>query len=447
MVNHLNHVEIKKSTLYGWGKIDSHKSQIYYPKDINELKEIIKIPNKEFIVRGMGRSYGDSSINDNVISLKKMKKLIDFDKKNQLIYCSSNITYKELNKFLIKQKYFPIVTPGSQYVTIGGAVASDIHGKNHHIDGSFCEHIVNIDILNSDLNIIKCSKEENKEYFYATNGGMGLTGVILNVCFKVMKVKNDIIEEEIYKSYNLDETINLLNKKNKSKYVVAWLDSTASYKNVGRGIIYIGRHATDNNYKIKYSKYKFNINFNFPNFFFNNYLIRILNFLYFNTKPRYKARKVFYEKYFYPLDNILNWNNIYGKRGFCQFQLIIPKLDAKNNLKKIFILLKNYKYCSFVTTLKLLGPKNKNYLSFPMEGYTLTFDLQNSKELAKLQLNLENILNELNGKIYLTKDNLMTKEFFHKSYYNEIKKLRKIINNKKNKYKFNSLQSKRLGIL
>ena len=184
MTNHQLNIENKIKIIHGWGKFNSYKSNIFYPKTMHELKHLINVTKNDFIVRGMGRSYGDSSINDNVISLEKMKKNIALDIENKSVKCSSNITYKELNKYLIQNNFFPIVTPGSQYVTIGGAVASDVHGKNHHVDGSFCEHIISLEVLNQNANIIKCSNNDNKSFFNATNGGMGLTGVILSVSFK-----------------------------------------------------------------------------------------------------------------------------------------------------------------------------------------------------------------------------------------------------------------------
>tara|TARA_B100001564_G_scaffold359090_1_gene379616 strand:- start:2405 stop:3745 length:1341 start_codon:yes stop_codon:yes gene_type:complete len=445
MSDHKINIESKILSLHGWGKINRYKSKIFYPKNIYELKRTLKTKHENFIIRGLGRSYGDSSINDQVISLKKFKKEIKLNKKKNLVQCSSNISYLELNSFLVKRGYFPVVTPGSQYVTLGGAVASDVHGKNHHVDGSFCDHVLEIEILRNNLKIIKCSKKINKELFKATSGGMGLTGVILKLSFKVIKIKNNIINEKVFKSKNLDETINLLENNNDKKYVVAWIDTSTQEKKLGRGVVYIGEHS-EKNYNKSFSGFTFKFSFNLPNFILNNFLIKLLNTIFYFLIPKYKYREVHYKKFFYPLDNILQWNNIYGHKGFAQYQIILPRKKIRKNLKKILIFLKRNNYRSFVTTLKLLGKKNKNYLSFPKDGFTATFDIPNNNDLLSLQASLESILLKIGGKFYLTKDSFMSKKFFQNTHKKELNYFRKQIMFKKRKFNLQSHQSKRLGI-
>jgi decaprenylphospho-beta-D-ribofuranose 2-oxidase len=443
---HKNFIENKTLLIHGWGKNKIQKSKIFYPINITGLKKILRINNKDFVIRGLGRSYGDSSVNDHVISLEKFKKKIKLNKKKNLVECSSNVSYLELNSVLIRRGYFPIVTPGSQYVTIGGAVASDIHGKNHHVDGSFCDHVVQLEILRNNLKIIKCSKQNNKELFKATSGGMGLTGVILQVSFKVIKIRNNIINEELFKSSNLNETINLLEKNNKKKYVVAWIDTTAKEEKIGRGVVFVGEHSKKK-YNKSFSGFTLKLGFNFPNFFFNNYLIKILNTIYYFLIPKYKFREVNYKNFFYPLDNILQWNNIYGKKGFTQYQIILPNKNIRKNLKEILIFLKKKNYRSFVTTLKLLGKKNQNYLSFPDVGFTATFDVPNNNNLLILQMRLEKIMLKVGGKFYLTKDSFMSKKFFHRTHKRVLNHFRKQIMIKHKFFTLQSNQSKRLGIL
>jgi decaprenylphospho-beta-D-ribofuranose 2-oxidase len=429
----------------GWGKYSKYKTRIYKPQNISLIKKKLKnSPTDTFICRGLGRSYGDSSINDKIIDLTNIKRKFQISKKKREIKCTSNLSIKELLPILLKQNFFFKVTPGTQYVTVGGAIASDIHGKNHHIDGSFCDYVNEIEIMLANGKIIKCSRTKNQELFFSTCGGMGLTGIILSAKIQLLKVPSNFIKETIIKSNSLKETVSLFEKFNHKKYIVSWIDSCGKKHNLGRGIVYIGEHT-----KVKsenFSKHRsFNLSFEFPNFFLNNFTLKILNKIFFFKSLKFKERIVEIKKYFYPLDNINNWNKIYGKSGFVQIQILVSKDNIIKNLKRILLFFQKKKQVSFVTTLKKMGKKNNNLLSFPQEGYTITFDIKNNTHLKTFYSDLEKILIKINAKIYLTKDTLMSQNYFEKTYLNK----NKFIKNKKiydPKFKFRSYQSKRLGI-
>ncbi len=434
-----------KESLTGWGRYGNYKTKIYRPKTINEIKKKLNnSPINTFICRGLGRSYGDSSINNKIINLSNLKKKLKISKKKKEINCTSNFSIKELLPILLKEKFFLNVTSGTQYVTIGGAIASDIHGKNHHKDGSFCDYVSEMKILLANGKIIKCSKTKNPKLFLSTCGGMGLTGIILSAKIQLLKIPSNFIKETIVKSTSLKETLDYFKKYNHKKYLVSWIDTNAKKENLGRGILYAGEHIKYKNKDfVKHGFFK--IPFDFPNFVLNNFFLKLLSKIYFLNNFKFKERIVDLKKYFYPLDNIENWNKIYGKMGFVQIQVLLRNQNAAVNLKKIILFFQQKNQVSFVSTLKKMGKKNKNLLSFPEDGYTITFDIKNNPNLKIFYNELEKILRKMNAKIYLTKDALMTKEYF-KNTYSNIKKFIKYKKIYDPKFKFISYQSKRLDI-
>ena len=429
----------------GWGRYGNYQTKIYSPKTINEIKK--KLNNSSintFICRGLGRSYGDSSINNKIIDLSNLKKKYKISKKKIEIECTSNFSIKELLPILLKEKFFLNVTPGTQYVTIGGAIASDIHGKNHHKDGSFCDYVSEMKILLANRRIMKCSKTKNPKLFFSTCGGMGLTGIILSAKIQLLKIPSNFIKETIIKSSSLKETLDYFKQYNHKKYLVSWIDTNAKKENLGRGILYIGEHIKYKN-KIAVKRGFFKIPFDFPNFVLNNFLLKLLSKIYFLKNLKFNERIVDLKKYFYPLDSIENWNKVYGKIGFVQIQVLLRTQHPAVNLKKIILFFQQKNQVSFVSTLKKMGKKNKNLLSFPEDGYTITFDIKNNPNLKTFYNELEIILKKMNAKIYLTKDVLMTKKYFEMTYsnINRFIKYKKIYDPK---FKFISFQSKRLGI-
>lgn len=435
----------KNKIIYGWGKNIAIKSTTFYPKNIEELSKYLKSTKKKnFVTRGLARSYGDSSLSGNTISLQNMKKKFCLDIKKGFLECSANFSIEEILEKIIKKGWFLNVTPGSKYVTIGGAIGSDVHGKNHHLDGTFCNFIISLKIITSDGKIYNCSNKKFSDLFYSTCGGMGLTGIVLSAKIKLQKIKSNLIDVQNIKTKNLNETIDLFEKYKKNKYLVAWLDATEK-KNIGRSILLIGNHANKKGSLTFLKKKKISVPGFFPGFFMNNLIINLLNKIYY---LKYKDRTKFkqnLENFFYPLDQIINWNNFYGKDGFVQIQILLVDENYKKILNEIIVLFQENNQYSFLTTLKKLGPKNKNYLSFPDRGYTITFDIKVNKNLPNFYKTLEKLLSKYNSKIYLTKDSLMSKKFFDKKF-KDLTIFKKIKNKYDKKKLFSSKQSIRLGI-
>jgi len=435
----------------GWGNYPVIDSKI-----INNLDFTVKNMSESSIPRGLGKSYGDSSLNENkIISMLDYNRIIKFDESTGEICCESGVSLEEILDIFVPKGWFLAVTPGTKLITVGGAVASDVHGKNHHESGSFCDGVYSISLIIPSGETITCSDTENQDIFRATCGGMGLTGVILDVTFKLIPIETAYIKQDVIKAKNLTEIIKLFEESIDTTFSVAWIDCLAKGKDLGRSIMMKGEFASRDdikgNNKIKDDlilpkKRKLNIPFNFPNIALNKLTIKAFNFLYYN-----KARNVYndiidYNSFFYPLDAIDNWNRIYGNRGFTQYQFVLPKETSIEGLTEILGLISKKGYGSFLAVLKLLGKENKNLLSFHKEGYTLALDFPISKKIFAFFNQLDELVLKYDGRLYLTKDVRVEKEMFEKMYAENIEEFREI--RKKNGFDevFNSLQSDRLEL-
>jgi decaprenylphospho-beta-D-ribofuranose 2-oxidase len=429
----------------GWGNNFKKKSNIHYPKNISQIIHIIKKNNiKNFITRGEGRSYGDQALNKDILSLKYINKKVSLDERTGLLKCSSNITIEKILPVIIPKGWFLGVTPGSKYISIGGLIANDVHGKNHHKDGSFSNYIKDIKLIDQNGKIKICSENKNSSLFRSTCGGAGLTGVIIEAKIQLIKINSNYLDVKIFKKKNLKETINFFNKIENYKYSVGWVD-TCSEKNFGRSIIYCADHSNDKklDYKIKNS---FGLPAFFVKFFMNNFFLKIFNWLYYISSSDIRIIKKDINSFFYPLDRIKNWNKFYGKKGFTQIQFLIRnKKNYYNVSNKIFNFLRKKKIYSFLTTIKLYGKKNKNYLSFCEKGLSITMDIPISNFTKEKYLDLEKLLFKNNVKLYLAKDSFMSSTHFKKTY-KEFKIFKKKLNIFNSKLIFKSNLSERLKI-
>ena len=428
-------------TISGWGGYPKTNSEVISPRSIDEYKINLK---KTFIARGRGRSYGDSANYKTVLQTSFLDKIIHFDKINGLITCEAGITIKKILENIVPTGWFIPVSPGTSFATLGGSIASDVHGKNHHRSGSFGEHVKDIKIMLGNGNIENISTENNSDLFYATCGGMGLTGVILSATIKLISIKSSQIIQTELKSKSLEDTCSIFEENDKAQYSVAWLDCFAKEKSIGKGIITLGEHSEKGNLNFNIKR-KVNISKNFPSFVLNKYSISIFNKLYYAYHKNNRKRLVHLFDYFYPLDKINNWNRLYGKNGFIQYQFVIPNDQIVNNLKLIFKKISEFGISPFLSVLKKFGKQNDNLLSFPMSGYTLAMDIKIDKKLFKSIEELDKIIINLGGRIYLTKDSLMNEKTFKNSY-----KKWEQFENVREKYgavnKFQSDQSLRLGL-
>ncbi|ROH97764.1 FAD-binding oxidoreductase [Chryseobacterium daecheongense] len=398
-----------------WGNYPIVEKEMRSDDSFSKIKEFV-LSHNEVIARGNGRCYGDASLGEYIFSTKKLNKFISFDRLNGIIECESGVLLSEVLEVVVPQGYFLYVTPGTKFVSVGGAIASDVHGKNHHAEGCFSEYVIEFKLMNENGQIITCSREENSDKFWATIGGMGLTGIILTAKFKLKNIETAYIRQESIKAENLDEIFRLFEESESWTYTVAWIDCLQKGKNIGRSILMRGEHAfqhelpqnlKNNPLRLK-KKFQPTVPFYFPNFVLNALTVKIFNLLYYKKQAKKEVKNfIDYETFFYPLDAINEWNKIYGKSGFIQYQMVIPKETGKEGMKRILETIANSGNGSFLAVLKLFGKNNPEaYNSFPFEGYTLALDFKVNSKLKKLVDQLDQIVQEFGGRIYLTKDSM-----------------------------------------
>ena len=408
--------------------MQKHTSWNKYPKVKKQSSVLLEgfstnnFNNTAILPFGNGRSYGDVCLNSNgtILLTKNLDKVISFDEENGVLVCESGITFEKILKIITKKGWFLPVVPGTKYITLGGAVANDIHGKNHHKSGSFGNFIKSFELIRSDGRSYLCSEKENKKLFSSTIGGLGLTGIIKWVEIDLIKIKSNTISAKTQRFSNLDEYWQI-NKEleNEWEYTVAWLDCIKTKSGNYRGVFHSGNH-NKNTRNIKFSPLQISIPFNSPLPLINKLTIKILNSLYFLLNKNKPVHNTHYEPFFFPLDKIRNWNRAYGKNGFIQYQFLLPKENSKEGIKKILDLINNTKLTPSLCVIKTFGDvPSKGILSFPRGGVTLAIDFPiRGEKIFQLLDSLDKIVLEYNGSIYPAKDARMSADTFKKSFKN-----------------------------
>ncbi len=427
-----------------WGNYPNIKSTFFGFEKPTHLKKIIS-DNLGLIAYGNGRSYGDSALSSKMIKTRQRNYFLDFDEVSGIIKVEAGVLLSEILDVIVPKGWFIKVTPGTKLVTVGGCIAADVHGKNHHVGGCFSESVESFTLMMADGKVRTCSNKKNVDLFRATCGGMGLTGVILDATLSLKKINSKNIDQTTIKTRNLQETFDAFEEYNDVPYSVAWIDCLAKGKDLGRCLLMVGDFSDDGD--LDYSnKWRFNVPFSFPSFTLNNATVKLLNFGYFRkTLGRVTKQKVNIDTFFYPLDFVANWNRVYGKNGFTQYQCILPKDVSYEGYEEILGRIADAGKGSFLAILKLYGPANENYLSFPLDGYSLALDFKIESGLFELLDDLDQIVVKYGGRVYLAKDVRISKELFEKGYP-MIEKFRALRKKYNLEDRFSSLQSKRVGI-
>lgn len=379
--------------------------------------------SNSFLVHGNGRSYGDCCLNDKNILFKTdfLNHIIGFDKENGILECEAGVQLNDLLNLIVPAGWFFNVTPGTKYVTLGGAVANDVHGKNHFSSGSFGHHVIDFNLMRSDGEIFFCSRENNTDLFYATIGGIGLTGILLTVKIKLLKITNEYIDKEAERFGSLNEFFEIREKSSSFEYSAAWLDGFALEKDLGRGIIFRGNHSRETKVSDANSRRlpPLEVPFTFPKFTLNKYFLRAFNFAkYHSEREQVSCSRVYYDRFFYPLDRISSWNRLYGSPGFYQYQFVIPLENIHFKTKELLKLINKFAQRPSLIVVKFFGGiKSLGSLSFPMEGWTFAIDFKNDGEVTERQMrDLDSFISECGGRVYLAKDSRMGPKLFRKGY-------------------------------
>ena len=410
-------------SLNPWNNIPKHKNSIPIPFEGNENFRFIS--NSLYLPRGLGRSYGDVCLNENgnLIITTQYNSLIEFNSQTGHLKCESGISINEILNVIVPQGWFLPVVPGTSYVSVGGAIANDIHGKNHHKFGTFGNSIIEIELLRSNGEVLKCSEKENYEFFKATIGGLGLTGLILSATIKLIKVESQQVATQRQSFRSIEEYFELNSSNdNKFDYTVSWVDFPSNKGKDIRGIYHSGNHSNElsNSQNNKNKNFVLALPFYPPISLVNNLSISILNSIYFRLNKLSKNNLQHYRNFFFPLDVISNWNKAYGKKGFYQYQFVVPLSSSELVMKRVFKILNENNHRPALGVLKNFGDvKSVGMLSFPTEGVTLAIDLQNKgKETLSLLNKLDEIIIQNSGRLYPAKDARMSREMFLNSYKN-----------------------------
>ena len=410
--------------LSGWGRYPSADCAVQRPRDMQALAKAFAAAEGNLIARGNGRAYGDSALNRaNTIDMRGFDRILAFDEASGQVVAEAGVLLADLIDVFLARGWFPAVTPGTKFVSIGGAIASDVHGKNHHKDGSFGAFVDWIDVLGADGQVRRASRSEEAELFAWTVGGMGLTGVILRAAVRLQPVESGWIRQTMHPARDLATAMALFEQGQGATYSVGWIDCLATGKAMGRSLVMLGEHAPladlgpreHEDRWVTQPKRKKAVPFDLPGFALNSLSVRAFNKLYYAAGRRQAGMGLIdYDSYFYPLDAILEWNRIYGRKGFAQFQCVLPLESSEPGLTALLREIARSGQGSFLAVLKRMGAQRSRF-SFPMEGYTLALDFPMRRSTPALFAELERIAIDHGGRFYLAKDSLLTPERLRQS--------------------------------
>ena len=320
----------------GWARYPTIDANLIFPDRKFDTTEFLT-SGRTAIPRGMGRSYGDSSLAPAILSSARLDHFVAFDAESGVLTCEAGVSLAEILSLIVPHGWFLPVTPGTKFVSLGGAIASDVHGKNHHRDGCFSDHVHSLLLRTASNENVRCSADENEDLFRATCGGMGLTGLIVEATIQLRPIETAYINETILKAANLEEAFELFEQHGSASYSVAWIDCLSRGAALGRSLLMLGEHTRLEQLARNISrplksrgKMALPVPFDMPSFTLNKYSVRAFNMLYYHRiRQKRSEHCVYYEPFFYPLDGLSNWNRLYGKRGFVQYQCVFRWRPAR----------------------------------------------------------------------------------------------------------------------
>lgn len=409
------------------------------------------------VPRGLGRSYGDSALNADglVLDVSGMNRLIGFDEQTGLLSCEGGVSLDQVIRHFLSRSWFLPTTPGTKYVTVGGAIAADIHGKNHHRVGSFGEFVEDFDLLTASGRVIPCSREVNSEIFFATIGGMGLTGIILSARIRLVRVESAYLAVDSTRTTGLEHTLDLFEAGDPAyEHSVAWVDCLAPGRSLGRGIVMQANPATLNELPESARrrplavppKRRVGVPFVPPFSPLNRWTVRAFN-EWFYRRHSDGGQIVDIDSFFYPLDAVDHWNRAYGPRGFIQYQAFFPRSTSRAGLAELLACVASSRAASFLAVLKSCGKADGGLLSYLEPGHTLALDMPfHPHTTSQLCRRLDEILIRHGGRVYLAKD-AMTDARSFATMYPRLAEFQRIKRQIDPQCRFSSAQARRVGIV
>lgn len=378
------------------------------------------ITRQATLSRGLGRSYGDASLPPaavtDVVGTTLADRVLSFDAQSGIVRAEAGFSLNDLYRLFLPRGFFTPVTPGTKFVTLGGMVASDVHGKNHHVDGTIGRHVRALRLRVADGRIIECSRQHEPELFLATLGGMGLTGHILEVELQLVRVPSPYIYQETFRIPDLATFLSEFKEASQRwPFTVGWIDTMARGKELGRGILFCGRWAEAHEAPTHFPRPKLRLTMPFalPSGVLNRATIGLFNTLVYRQHlAQHRASVVDADTFFYPLDWVHHWNRAYGKRGVTQHQSVIPDTAGADGIRAMLQVLSQHGASSFLTVIKDCGAEGEGMLSFPRPGVSLALDIP-------IRDNVQQVIDALNervlacgGRFYLAKDGFTRREHF-----------------------------------
>ena len=400
----------------GWGRHPVGRGRVERPEHL-----ALPADGEPLVPRGLGRAYGDAALPARpgglVLESTRADRIRSFEPATGRLHCEAGLSLAEILRVFVPRGWFPPVTPGTKFVTVGACVACDVHGKNHHRDGSFGNFVDRVTLRTADGRLVECGPDRERELFLATLGGMGLTGLIVDVTLRLRRVESPWIVLETQGMASLDAMLEGLRlSATHWPYTVGWIDCLARGADLGRGILMRGRHATQVEAGTRRARraMPLRVPFDAPEWLLNPVFVRWFNRLYaWSHGTALRRRVVSYDAFFYPLDAVGQWNRLYGRRGFLQYQCVLPRAAGPRPVAALLERLGVAGAASFLAVIKDCGPASDAYLSFPMEGTTLALDMAYRGAVT------EALIHELNavviahgGRVYLAKDAVTRAEDF-----------------------------------
>ncbi len=420
---------IVERKLSGWGRYPVVQSRVQRPERLSALQELVaRAGTGSLTARGAGRSYGDAALNSKgtTVLMGRLNRMLAFDEKTGLLRCEAGVTLEEILAVFVPRGWFLPVTPGTKHVTVGGAIAFDVHGKNHHCDGAFSSFVSGLKLLTASGEIVACTRSRNANLFRATVGGAGLTGFITEAAVTLRRIETSRIHLRRFKAQDLDDALSLFDEHEASyPYSVAWIDCLARGKALGRSLVMFGRHARRGELDARLRDdplgyapgTRFSVPFNLPGFALHPLAVKSFNaFYYARQRTREMTAITDLDPFFYPLDAIGQWNKLYGRRGFIQYQAVFPAATGRKALVEALNLTSRRGKGSFLAVLKRFGAASEGLLSFPLPGYTLALDVPVGRGLHVLIEGLNRIALAHGGRAYLAKDAYLTPDIFREMY-------------------------------
>ncbi|HET8938335.1 MAG TPA: FAD-binding oxidoreductase [Polyangiales bacterium] len=409
--------------LAGWGANLRSRCKLVEPEVPAELRKFL---NQRMIARGLGRSYGDPALNAGglVVGMRKLDRFLDFDENTGILNAEAGVSLLQIIHSFGPRGFFPMISPGTQYVTIGGCIANDIHGKAHHSQGSFANSVESMRVLLANGEVVSCSRSQLPDLFWASFGGMGLLGIILSAEIKLRRVETAYYTERFMKLPNLDELMTAIDETDKDyAYSVATVDVYGRGPGLGRGVCNMGNIAALSDLPPELQKdplriapeAKLVVPFEMPEMTLNPLTIRMVN-AYAQYKQSHKTGITHYTDFTYPLDIAQEWYRVYGPRGFTQYQFVIPFKDGHEVMHSLFDAMTSSGEMPNLNVLKRMGKQSEGLLSFPTEGYTLAIDFPVRSGTVALTRRLDAMVLEAGGRIYLGKDSYVEPDTFRKMY-------------------------------